>query len=104
MVAPWVTLADLKNDQALDAQVLTRDDAALQRVLDAAMAFVQRWRPDLNYAGAWTVPADIRLGTLRLAAHWSVRKSIDLGELGQRMVRSLDPDIRLQLGIRTPRP
>jgi hypothetical protein len=98
----WITLDELKNDQSLDAQVLTRDDQSLQRVLTAAMAFVQRWRPDLTYTGPWTVPADIKLGTIRLAAHWSVRMSLDLGEMGSRRAdkSGLDSDIYLQLGIR----
>jgi hypothetical protein len=104
MSTPWVTLDELKNDQSLDGQLLARDDAELQRCLNAAMVFVRKWRPDVNYSGAWTVPEDIKLGTLRLAAHWSVRKSIDLGDLGERRVHNVDPDIRLQLGIRTPRP
>lgn len=101
MAEPWVTLADFKNDQALDAQVTARDDQSLQRALDAARAFVERWRPDLNYTGPWTVDPLVKLGTLRLAAHWSVRGSVDLGELGERRsTRALDDDIYVQLGIR----
>lgn len=31
MASDWVTLNELKNDQTLDGQVTSRDDAALQR-------------------------------------------------------------------------
>ena len=99
-MAGWVSLAELKNDQALDAQALSRDDQALQRVLDAAMAWVQARRPDLTYTGDWTVPADVRLGTLRLAARWSMHGNVDLGELGSARTARLDRDIYELLGIR----
>lgn len=101
MAVEWVTLAELKNDQSLDQPLLTtRDDESLQRVLWAAMDFVRQYRPDLNYSNPTTVPATVKLGTLRLAAHWSMRKSIDLGEQGQRRNSELDANIYMQLGIR----
>jgi len=98
-MAEWVTLAELKNDNSLDGQTLSRDDEALQRVLDAAMTFVEVHRPDLEYLGPHTVPKHIRLGTLRLAASWSVRSSVDLGELGSRRAPRLEPEVYTMLGI-----
>lgn len=96
-MADWVTLDDLKNDQGLDVQPTGRDDKALQRHLDAAKAWVQAHRPDLHYASAQTVPADVRLGTLRLAAHFS--GAIDLGELGSTQGSRIPADIYALLGV-----
>lgn len=100
----WLTIEDLKNDQMLDGQLSTRDDAALQRCLYAAMAWVMEHRTDIDYHGEWSVPWHIQLGTLRLAARWFVRRSspngmIQLGEMGAGVVPAVDPDIYLQLGI-----
>jgi hypothetical protein len=105
MASPdWVTLAELKNDQTLDGQLTARDDQALQRTLDAAMSWVQNHRTDIDYHGAWTVPAEVRLGTVRLAARWFVRRVspdglVNLGDLGTGTVMRTDPDIYMQLGI-----
>lgn len=108
MTAPipgtWLTVDDLKNDQMLDGQVSTRDDAALQRCLYAAMSWVMERRKDIDYHGPWSVPWEIKLGTARLAARWFVRRSspngmIQLGEMGAGPVPAVDPDIYLQLGI-----
>lgn len=103
---PWVSIDDLKNDQSLDGQLTDRDDEALQRCLSAAMMWVQRHRPDLDFLGPWTVPADVQLGTLRLAARWFVRRvspdgMLNLGDMGVGQVMRSDPDIYLQLGIVT---
>jgi hypothetical protein len=103
-MAAWVTIADLKNDQTLDNQLNARDDEALQRTLDAAMSWVEARRPDLSYHGPWSVPAEVKLGTIRLAARWFIRRispdgMVNLGELGTGMVMRVDPDIYLQLGI-----
>ena len=101
----WVTLEELKNDQTLDGQpLIDRDDEALQRTLDAAMSWVMSHRTDLDYFGDWTVPDDVRLGTIRLAARWFVRRIspdglVQLGEAGTGMVMRADPDIYMQLGI-----
>jgi hypothetical protein len=101
----WLTTDDLKNDQMLGNVVLSsRDDVALQWALYAAMAWVMERRKDISYQGAWTVPWDIRLGTLRLAARWFVRRNspnglVQMGELGAGQVPAVDPDIYLQLGI-----
>lgn len=106
MTAPvgWVTLDDLKNDVNLDGQITGRDDQALQRCLDAAVWWVQRHRPELDYHGAYTVPPDVRLGTLRLAARWFVRRNspdglVNFGELGSGSVPRVDTDIMMLLGV-----
>lgn len=103
-MAPWVTIDDLKNDQTLDGQLTTRDDQALQRTLDAAMSWVEARRPDVSYHGPHSVPPEVKLGTIRLAARWFLRRvspdgMVNLGELGTGMVMRVDPDIYLQLGI-----
>lgn len=103
-MAAWVTLADLKNDQTLDNQLSPRDDEALQRTLDAAMSWVEARRTDVDYHGPWSVPPEVKLGTIRLAARWFIRRispdgMVNLGEMGQGMVMRVDPDIYLQLGI-----
>jgi len=101
----WLTLEALKNDQTLDRSALsTRDDEAMQRVLDAAQAWVEAHRPDLDYHGAWTVPLDVQLGALRLAARWFVRRvspdgTVNMGGMGTATVMASDPDILIQLGI-----
>jgi hypothetical protein len=105
MASPaWVTLEALKNDQVLDGQLTDRDDEALQRVLDAAMSWVQTHRTDLDFHGSWTVPVEVQLGTLRLAARWFTRRVspngiVQLGDLSSGMVMKTDPDIYMQLGI-----
>lgn len=100
----WVTIDELKNDQTLDNQLTSRDDEALQRTLEAAMSWVEEHRPDLDFHGRWTVPAEVRLGTIRLAARWFVRRvspdgMVQLGDLSGGMVLRSDPDIYMQLGI-----
>lgn len=106
MTTNWVTLAELKNDQTLDGQLTDRDDEALQRTLTAAMEWVMTHRTDLDYHGAWSVPADVRLGTIRLAARWFIRRVspdgvVNLGEMSMStgVVQRTDPDIYMQLGI-----
>ena len=92
-----VTLADLKNDLGLDD---SRDDEALQANLDAAVAFVERIYPDLGDE----VPADIKLGTIRLAGRWFTRRRspdglVTMGDLGAARIPSIDPDIERLLRI-----
>lgn len=104
----WVELAALKTDLGIDSDD-TRDDVALQQMLDAACAFVQRVRPEFDYAGDLlsglpVPPADLVLGTIRLASRWYTRKRspdglIQMAELGAARVPSIDPDIERQLGI-----
>jgi hypothetical protein len=103
-IPTWVTLEELKNDQTLDGQLTSRDDEALQRTLNAAMAWVEEHRPDLDYHGPWTVPLEVQLGTIRLAARWFVRRvspdgTVSMGMLGSGNVTRVDPDIWMQLGI-----
>lgn len=87
----------------------TSDDELLTTVLDAAVAFVER-----VHAGRFAfgdemsdlteVPADMWLGTLRLARRLHNRRQspdgvFDLGELGTARIPSFDPDIDRALRI-----
>lgn len=58
------TLTALKADMANRAEDGGRDDAALQRMLDAAVSFVQRVRPDFGYPGIPDVGDQQRLSLL----------------------------------------
>lgn len=104
----WPPLLDeLKLDLKVDD---ARDDARLQTMLDAAVAFVERVRRGaFNFDGdlASTLPdptADLRAGTLRLAGRWHTRRRspdglVAMAELGAARVPSFDPDIERMLGI-----
>jgi hypothetical protein len=103
------TLADLKVDAQIDPED-TRDDAALQVTLDAAVSFVER-----VHIGRYTFdgeptdllpapPYDARLGTARLAHRWHWRRRspdalVVAGELGSARIPSFDPDIERMLRI-----
>ena len=102
-------LAELKDDLKISD---TRDDVRLQQVLDAAVAFVERiklGRYDFSNgedSGCDLPPPDmdLRLGTLRLAGRWHVRRRspdglITAAELGSARVPSFDADIERLLGI-----
>lgn len=99
-------LEELKDDMGVDD---VRDDARLQRQLDASVVFVERVRPRFNYAAdpLSELPAptaDLVLGTLRLAGRWHTRRRspdglIQMAELGSARVPSFDPDIERLLGI-----
>lgn len=103
-------LADLKDDLRIPLDN-ERDDAALQRELNAAVAEVQRVRPDLDYTAdpmlLDTVPRpdwDVVLGTIRLAGRWHTRRRspdglVAMGELGTARVPSFDPDIERLLKV-----
>lgn len=101
-------LTDLKDDLKIDVDDI-RDDSVLQRQLDAAVSFVQRVRPGFNYADDPLVeapepPADLVLGTVRLAGRWYTRRRspdalVAMGELGSARIPSFDPDIERLLGI-----
>lgn len=115
---PWVSpdaqwppqLDALKRDLGIEAND-TRDDGALQEMLDAAVAWVQEQRRgDLNFEGhpdslLPAPPASVRLGTVRLAGRWHTRRRspdglVDLGsELGSSRVPTVDPDIERQLAV-----
>lgn len=86
-----------------------RDVDRLKVVLDAAVTFVERVRADafegvdLEVAEPQTF-ADLRLGTVRLAYRWHVRRRspdglVQMAELGAGRVPSFDPDIERLLGI-----
>lgn len=103
------TLADLKIDAQIDPDD-TRDDAALQVVLDAAVSFVERVHvANYTFTGEPTVllpdhPHEMRLGTARLAYRWHTRRRspdalIMAGEMGSARVPSFDPDIERMLRI-----
>lgn len=103
----WVTLDELKSEMNIPD---TDDDESLTRMLDAAVAFVERVRKgQFNFtADALSdVPeptADLKLGTLMLARRWKIRgRSPDglvaMAELGSARVSSFDPDIDRLLRI-----
>lgn len=102
------TLDELKSDMKIDT-VDTRDDVALQQMLDASVSFVERVRPRFDYASdplsAYPRPsADLALGTLRLAGRWHTRRRspdglVAMAELGNARVPSFDPDIDRLLRI-----
>lgn len=106
-------LWEIKDDAKL-RQDDTADDARLQTVLDAAVTFVERIkRGKVDFSNnpvpvaLAQLPApspDIRLGTIRLAYRWHVRRRspemlATAGELGQSRIPSFDPDIERLLGI-----
>lgn len=91
------TLQDLKDDLAITD---TRDDASLQRQLDAAIAYVGRAKGD----ALLNADADTELGTLRLAGRWFTRRRspdglVTAGELGTSIIPGFDSDIEKLLEI-----
>lgn len=104
----WVELPDLKADLGID-EADDRDDERLQVMLDAALAFAARVRPEFNWdeesgSDSPDPTNDVRLGVIRLAGRWHTRRRspdalIDMGELGAARVPSFDPDIERLLGI-----
>lgn len=103
----WPPILD---ELKLDLKIAdSRDDGRLQQVLDASIAFVER-----RHAGRWAFgdpvselddpPADVQLGTLRLAGRWHVRRRspdglVSAGELGTSRVPVIDADIARLLRI-----
>lgn len=105
----WVKLDDLKSELGIELAD-TRDDVQLTRVLDAAIAFVERVRNgQFDFAGdvLSDLPAptaDLKLGTLMLARRWHTRRRspdglVQMAELGSARVSSFDPDIDRLLRI-----
>lgn len=102
------TLPQLRKDRGL-ADDETREDAELLQVLEAAVAFVERVRPEFNYVAdplseKPEPTADHVLGTIRLAGRWHDRRRAPNGqtamaELGRTSVPSVDPDISRLLRI-----
>ena len=109
-MASWPpTLAELRVDIGLKTS--EGNDVALQQVLDAAVAFVERVRPGFAYhpetATQAFLPAptaDLRLGTLRYAGRLHTRRRtpdgmVNKGELGVGRVSTGDGDIDRLLRI-----
>jgi hypothetical protein len=98
------TLEELKADQKIPVDT---DDDSLQVNLDAAVAFVEAVRTDLDFSAepeGKAPNAQVILGTIRLAARWFTRRRspealVDAGELGSARVPSFDPDIERLLSI-----
>jgi len=93
------SLEDLKLDLKIEDD---RDDERLQQMLDAAVAYVERVRSDVDYSAP--VPADLVVGALRLAGRWNSRRRspdalVDAGDLGSSRIPGVDPDIERLLGI-----
>jgi hypothetical protein len=108
-MATWIngpTLSSIKIDAAINDD---RDDQILQQELDAAVAYVQRVRKDLNYDGdplnCYPAPgADFVLGVQRQVIRWHARRrspdaAIAMGDLGTSRVPTFDADIERVLGI-----
>lgn len=87
-----------------------RDDGRLRTVLDAAVAFVERIHAgayDFSEDGSGDLPeppADVALGTLRLAVRLHQRRRspdglVQMGDLGTARVTSYDVDIDRLLRI-----
>lgn len=107
----WPPILDeLKADRGIESSDV-RDDERLQMVLDAAVSFVERVRPDLKYDATdpnqLELPepgGDVRLGTLRLAGRWHDRRRspdgmVAMAELGVGRVSTFDGDIDRLLRI-----
>ena len=111
-------LADLKHEMRVTD---SRNDAALQNQLDAAIDRVSELRAgDFDFTGSPPLTEDelgpdevalpspsvrIILGTMRLAWRWYNRTKspdglVDMGnDLGSARVPSIDPDIEQMLGV-----
>lgn len=102
------TLADYKSDLKLDTAD-ARHDAALQLTLDAAVAYVERVRSDVNfYANPLlkgpAVTRDLVIGTLRLARRWDLRRDtptamLVAGAVGSTGMAPWDSDVEKMLRI-----
>lgn len=105
------TLADFKTDLGLDPDVELSEDAKLSTDLAGAVAYVQRVRPSLNFAGDpfctdedEQITDDIWQGTLAYARRLHERRKtqdgvVNMGDMGIGRIPSTDPDIERQLGI-----
>lgn len=105
-------LGDLRSElEQTEDDARPGDGPRLQRVLDAAVAYVESVRgstvgftPAALAAGRPAPDADLVLGTLRLAARWHTRRRspdglVGMGELGSARVPVIDPDIQQLLRI-----
>jgi Phage gp6-like head-tail connector protein len=108
VTAGWVpTLTDVKIDLRIEDTI---DDGALQLCLDSAVAFVQgRHRDRYNvdedpFSTLPSVPGSVRLGTVRLAGRWYIRRRspdglIATADFGTSRIPSIDADIERLLMI-----
>jgi len=109
------TLTELKRDMRVDADV-TRFDVSLQQTLDAAVAYVERVRSDVDYAAfaeetpterdttKAAVTDDLVLGTLRYARRLDIRRDSPSGmvvtdQIGATPVAGWDADIEKLLRV-----
>lgn len=101
------TLDELKLDRGITDEL---DDEKLEQVLSAAVHFVEKVRDgDYNFAADPLLDLpdptpDLKLGTIRLAGRWHVRRRspdalIQMADQGSSTVPSFDPDIDRLLGI-----
>ena len=122
-------LDDLKDEVGIP-RTDSRNNASLQRILDASCEYVaDQRRGEYDFSGeppaepvetvdAWGFPVIVTplpppgslliQGTMMLASRWVNRKSspdgrIDLAELGNFRITSTDPDIEMMLGIKRAR-
>jgi len=104
------TLDELKTDMKIELSD-TREDDRLTTDLAAAVAWVESVKPSFRYDETDPAqlelpdpPADLRLGTLRMAGRWNDRRRskdgmVAMGELGVTRVTSYDNDIDRMLKI-----
>lgn len=102
-MAVWVTLGRLKEWANIDPAD-TRDDAALQSVLDVVASWVETARPDLTYTDTATVPVHVQHGAAQLAYRLRQRSRspeglFALGDVLAGRIPKVDPDIERMLGI-----
>jgi hypothetical protein len=108
----WVTFDELLNeiDQEDQGDLDPADEQRLQRVLDAAVEFVERihkgrFNFDADPESELPVPGEsLKLGTLMLARRWDTRRRspqglVAMAELGAARVPSFDGDIDRLLRI-----
>lgn len=116
MAVTWPpTLAELKADMRVDVSV-TRFDVPLQITLDAAVAYVERVRSDVDFTAfaaedpterdttKTAVTADLVLGTLRYARRLDIRRDSPSGmvvtdQIGATPVAGWDADIEKNLRV-----
>lgn len=109
------TLDELKADMRVDSE---RFNTPLQITLDAAVAYVERVRTDVDYTAAARAPevpttadptkvavsADLKLGTLRYARRLDIRRDSPSGmvvtdQIGATPVAGWDADIEKLLRV-----
>lgn len=107
-MATWPPdLAALKVDMKMDSDD-DRFDVPLQVTLDAAVAYVERVRTDVDFTGAdatkTPVTDDLVLGTLRYARRLDIRRDSPSGmvvtdQIGATPVAGWDADIEKLLRV-----